>query len=87
MLTNALKAFPTAAVTDHLPDGLSPHQSANPFQICPRRQLHFFEGRYKRMVEQALLGQHTFGFLTNEDVGTLAHIDNWQVFRPLSSRL
>ena len=44
-----------------------------------RTQMHFFEGRYKLMVERALLGDHRFGFVAADGVGTVAHIDAWQM--------
>jgi len=43
------------------------------------KQMHFFEGRYKRMVEKALLGDHQFGFLASQEIGTIAHIEGWQM--------
>lgn len=44
-----------------------------------RTQMHLFEGRYKLMVERALLGDHRFGFVAADGVGTVAHIDAWQM--------
>ena len=43
------------------------------------KSMHLFEGRYKVMVERALLGDRSFGFISGEGIGTLAHITDWQM--------
>lgn len=43
------------------------------------KRLHLFEGRYKLMIERVLLGNHRFGWLSAGAIGTVAHVESWQL--------
>ena len=59
--------------------GLPLFLQTSPLYPHTSRQFHFFEGRYKLLVERALLGDHAFGVVATGGVGTLAHIEAWQI--------
>ena len=44
------------------------------------RRMRLYEERYKLMIERALLGDHTFGFVApGHGLATVAHIEEWEM--------